>query len=49
MAAKYILYIFEYMALNNNEWPQPFKRPQTTNAEEDASRRLVRPREEADS
>jgi len=44
MAAKNILYIFLYMALNNNERPDSFKRPQSTNAEEDAGRRLVRPR-----
>ena len=43
-AAKNILYIFLYMALNNNERPDSFKRPQSTNAEEDAGRRLVRPR-----
>jgi Putative transposase DNA-binding domain len=34
MAAKNILYIFQYMATHNNERPRPFKRPNSTNAEE---------------
>jgi hypothetical protein len=34
MAAKNMRHIFVYMALNNNERPDPFKRPDTTNAEE---------------
>jgi hypothetical protein len=34
MAAKNILYIFQYMALHNNERPEPFKRRISTNAED---------------
>jgi hypothetical protein len=34
MAAKNMRHIFIYMALNNNERPDPFKRLDTTNAEE---------------
>lgn len=34
MASKNILYIFQYMATHNNERPRPFKRPNSTNAEE---------------
>src|ERR1700729_2747416 len=33
MAAKNMRHIFVYMALNNNERPDPFKRLDTTNAE----------------
>jgi hypothetical protein len=34
MAAKKMLHIFLHVALNNNESLDPFKRPETTNAEE---------------